>query len=68
MIIEKINKNKASEIIENRKPEGLFYYKDGNKYIAIDNKDGHAWTEEFEWLEDTIIWLNHGVYKEDIQY
>lgn len=42
------------EVIDNREPLGLFWAKDNkvNKYVAVDNSTGEAWTEEFdEWEE-----------------
>ena len=30
---------------------------DFNKYIACDDTTGNKWVEEFEHLEDAIIWL-----------
>ena len=44
-------------IIEERKPLGLFYSKEGETFIAVDNSNGEAWTEEFETKEDCIDFL-----------
>jgi hypothetical protein len=52
-----INKEQASKIIEYREPEGLFYHKDGDKFIGIDNSSGDAWTEEFGDLDTCLEWL-----------
>ena len=46
-----------SNIIAERKPIGLFYSKEGEKFIAVDNCNGNAWTEEFETKEDCIDFL-----------
>ena len=35
----------------------MFYVKDGDKVIAIDNQNGCAFTEEFNTLEDAVKWL-----------
>lgn len=40
------------------KPRGMFYVKDGDKVIAIDNQNGCAFTEEFNTLEDAVKWLS----------
>ena len=29
-------------------PRGLFYVEDGDKIVAVDNRDGYAFTEEFD--------------------
>ena len=52
-----IKPEKALEIIETREPLGLAIAKDGEKYIAIDNTDGNAWTEEFYSLYVANCWL-----------
>lgn len=46
-IIQEITIEQALEIIETREPLGLFWAKDGRKYVAIDNTTWDAWTEEF---------------------
>lgn len=55
--IELITSKKATEIIEERLPFGLFIAKENNKYIAIDNRSGDAWTEEFYSLYVANCWL-----------
>lgn len=55
--MEIINKKIASKIIETRKPLGIFYYNDGDKYIGIDNRTADAWTEEFRSLWSCKKWL-----------
>jgi len=49
----KITSEQASKIIDDREPYGHFYFKDNqiDKFIAIDNCGGDAWTEEFDTLE-----------------
>lgn len=46
-IIQEITIEQALEIIETSEPSGLFWVKDGEKYVAIDNISRDAWTEEF---------------------
>lgn len=60
MVIRQISQETATEIIEKRKPLGLFYFKDNKTrlYIGIDNSTADAWTEEFQTLEECINWLN----------
>lgn len=55
--IREISKKEALEVIETRKPLGEFYVKENNCYVAIDNLDGDAWTEEFETKEEALKWL-----------
>ena len=38
-------------------PRGLFYVEDGDKIVAVDNRDGYAFTEEFDTFEDAVNWL-----------
>ena len=39
-------------------PRGIFYIKDGDEIVAVDNRDGCAFTEEFNTLEDAVKWLS----------
>ena len=38
-------------------PRGLFYLRDGNKVIGIDNSTGDAWTQSFFSKKECIKWL-----------
>lgn len=38
-------------------PLGLFYLKEGDKFVGIDNSDGNAWTEEFPDEAGCLRWL-----------
>lgn len=38
-------------------PRGLFFLRDGEKVVGIDNSTGHAWTEEFNDLDTCKRWL-----------
>lgn len=38
-------------------PLGLFYLRDGDTVIGVDNSTGHAWTEEFQDLDTCKRWL-----------
>lgn len=55
-IIE-VTKEKADSIIDTRKPEGLFYIKDDEAYVGIDNSGGNAFVEEFKTKEKCFAWL-----------
>ena len=57
MNIKPIRPERAQGIIETREPRGLFLTKEGNKYVAIDNTDGNAWTEEFKKITVAMAWL-----------
>jgi len=58
--IKKITQEEASKIIETREPKGLFYQKDGETYVGIDNSYGDAWTEDFKSLCACKRWLKNG--------
>lgn len=55
-----ITAEKADEIIDTRKPFGLFYLFDNGVFVGIDNRDGDAWTEEFKTKKECIEWLKGG--------
>lgn len=50
-----------SEIIETREPRGLFFAPDhqSEKYVAVDNRNGEAWTEELPTERKAIKWLEN---------
>ena len=55
----------ATIIIESRHPYGLFFLKEGNVYVGIDNRDGDAWTEEFSTEAACVRWLVEDVPREE---
>ena len=55
--IKEVSSDEAGDIINNRKPLGLFLQKDGNVFVAIDNSTGDAWTEEFKNRKSAEKWL-----------
>jgi len=62
-MIKFVLKEEISEIINNfannaSNEEGKFLTVEGNKYVAVDNSTGDAWTEEFDDIQDAIDWLN----------
>lgn len=46
-----------ANIIEERKPLGLFYSQEGSRFVAVDNSQGEAWTEDFETIEQVRNFL-----------
>lgn len=40
------------------RPLGRFYAKEGDVWVAIDNSNGCAWTEEFPSKKAAKAWLN----------
>lgn len=65
--IKKITNYEASKIIRRGRPAGRFYAvttgngigkeTTGKTFIGIDNDDGEAFTEEFEYEEEVLAWL-----------
>lgn len=58
-----ITPNESVEIIIAREPRGLFWQKDEDVYVGIDNTTGEAWTEDFKTLDDCLAWLKGGKRK-----
>lgn len=54
-----VTNKQALEIIDKRIPIGLFYLKEEDSYVGIDNSTGHAWVEEFESKDQCINWLEN---------
>ena len=53
-----VSRKALGHIIEEREPEGMYYAAaGGNRWIAVDNNTGDAWTEEFADLEAALQWL-----------
>ena len=46
--IREITPEQAGEIIDTRKPRGLFYVLKSGVYIGIDNSNGQAWAQAFD--------------------
>lgn len=60
MYVTYINPGEAREIIDLRGRKGLFWTLENGRYIGIDNRDGNAWTEEFDTREACEQWLRGG--------
>ena len=52
-----VSQNEAHKIIALRGRKGLFWTLENGRYIGIDNRDGNAWTEEFDTLSECKQWL-----------
>ena len=52
-----VTQAEAEEIIETRHPRGIFYQHVNDTFIGIDNRTGHAWTEEFTDKTCCFEWL-----------
>ena len=56
--LKEISPLKLLTVIRERKPLGKFYCTDiSGYYAAVDNSNGHAWTEEFETKKEALSWL-----------
>lgn len=55
--IQKVSDKFAKQILEERKPLGLFWQFDGNVYTGIDNTHGDAFCEDFCSKEECFKWL-----------
>lgn len=58
-----IDTKEAKMIIENFDSlpieyEKTYLFKDGEKWIGIDNSTAECWVEEFDNIDDCISWLN----------
>ena len=51
-----ISKIQALQVIETRKPRGLFFVV-GQVVTGIDNRTGDAWTEDFTTKRECLKWL-----------
>lgn len=55
--LREVSREEAKEIIETRKPRGVFLCMEGDVVVGIDNGTGDAWTEEFEDRIECLKWL-----------
>lgn len=55
--ILKVNTQTLSTIISTRNPKGMFYARDGSRFVAVDNTTGEAWTEDFKSRRKCMKWL-----------
>lgn len=45
------------DVILTRLPLGLFLTREARRWVAVDNSDGNAWTEEFHSRRKAKRWL-----------
>ncbi len=57
MKIHIVDANTITDVIETRHPLGLFLCREDRYWVAVDNSDGDAWTEDFRWKFRAIQWL-----------
>ncbi|MBY6836934.1 hypothetical protein FDG50_05275 [Clostridium botulinum] len=55
---KEISNEEAESIINSKKPLGLFWTKEKEYYVAIDNLTGDAWTEDFRTKEECFAYLD----------
>lgn len=60
MEFKEITSKEAENIIETRKPLGEFWVKEDGMYMAIDNRTGDAWTENFKTKKECFDYLKEG--------
>ncbi|MBI9009997.1 MAG: hypothetical protein JEZ05_08190 [Tenericutes bacterium] len=49
---------KSPDVIQFPLDPILYYFKDGDKYIGVDNTTHNCWVEEFDTLEEVLKWIN----------
>ena len=55
--IQRVSSEFLGQVIEHRVPLGLFLAKEGGLWVAVDNRDGDAWTEDCRWKHHAVRWL-----------
>ena len=58
--IQRVSSEFLGRVIEHRVPLGLFLAKEGGLWVAVDNRDGDAWTEDFRRKCHAVRWLRDG--------
>lgn len=58
VVIAEVNEEVGKNIIELENIEGRFMFKEGDKYIAIDNSKGENWVEECACTPLAMRWLS----------
>lgn len=57
LAVRQVPISQLTNIIKSHSPQGLFMSKSGFKWIAVDNSNFKAWTEEFTCKFQAICWL-----------
>lgn len=52
-----IKNDRLTKIIEEQSPPGRFVSYDKELWVAVDNRTGDTWTEEFGTLYEALDWL-----------
>ena len=55
--IQRVSSEFLGRVIEHRVPLGLFLAKERSLWVAVDNRDGDAWAEEFSRKRKAVRWL-----------
>ena len=56
--IQQVTARRLREIIQKYIPRGHFLAREGQRWVAVDNSSGEAWTEDFRQKQQAIRWLN----------
>lgn len=64
---KKLTQEEMMEVVDTRKPHGMFYRIEGGAIIAVDNTTGDAWTEEFRDPQVFMIWIASKMSVEEAQ-
>lgn len=51
------SKKRLMQILEEKKPDGLFMFDTGIEVIGIENRNGISWYEEFPDVGECMVWL-----------
>lgn len=57
-VMTKVEPDILYDIMETRKPEGLLFSEQNNRWIAVDNSHGNLYTEEFADKKDALSFLS----------
>lgn len=55
--IREVGTKRFRSILSRRMPWGSYLTKEGGLWIALDNRTGDAWTEEFCSRQEAVRWL-----------
>lgn len=55
--VNRISRKEGVRLMKRGYPKGLYWYKDTDRIVAIDNSSGEVWTRGFISLNEAISWL-----------
>lgn len=55
--IQRVGTEQIRKVIAGYSPRGLFLARENGRWVAVDNRTGSAWTEEFHRKRTAIRWL-----------